>query len=108
MTKYRKLSRLWAEIKQHPAWYILGVVMSFVLWALPVGFLQSWPSLVRNKSVPEWLAERGFSLTELLILWLAVSIFLTVAAVFVIILRVARAVNHDISPRSDRTWSGVE
>jgi hypothetical protein len=98
VTKYRKLSRLWAEIKQHPAWYILGVVMSFVLWALPVGFLQSWPSLVRNKSVPEWLAERGFSLTELLILWLAVSIFLTVAAVFVIILRVARAVNDDISP----------
>lgn len=98
MAKDSKMSRLWAEIKRHPAWYIIGTIAYFAVWGFPVGFLQSWPALVRDKTFPEWLAERGFSLSTLVILWITAALVLTAVAASVIVRRISKRANHDIAP----------
>lgn len=98
MTEHYKRSQLWSEIKQYRAWYVLSAVVAFFLWSFPVGFLQSWPSLIRDTSFPEWLVQRGWpSLTVLVILWLTGAAVLTLTVALIIILRAFRTAEHKAS-----------
>jgi hypothetical protein len=44
--------------KRYPRWAAGIAIIAFVVWTLPIGISQAWPAFVKNKTIPEWLAER--------------------------------------------------
>jgi hypothetical protein len=73
------------KIKDNPVAVVLSIIAGFVLWQLPLGFLQSWSSL-EHKTLPEWLVENGWPrLRYLLLVWYGLFLALTgLALVFII------------------------
>lgn len=43
---------------RNPVATAIVAIVVFILWTLPIGIAQAWPALVRDKTIPEWLAER--------------------------------------------------
>ena len=71
---------LWRQFKKHPGWIVLG----FLVWGFPIGFLQAWPALVRDRTLPEWLAERGLPRLSVLLAAYLTAAFLTTTIVVLI------------------------
>lgn len=60
---------VWTEIKKHRGWYLLA----FLLSGLPLFIATLWGPIMGSKTIPEWLAEKGWPrLTTLVIGWIAV------------------------------------
>src|SRR6266446_4162449 len=79
-------NKLWETIKQHRGWFILGSILVFLLWVFPLGVATAWPALVRDKTLPEWLAgNRWPSLATLTIGWLTLAFFVTLIGVAAIV-----------------------
>ena len=49
---------MWKTIQSHPVLSSIVAVAVFVLWTLPVHVATLWPVFVKDKTIPEWLAER--------------------------------------------------
>jgi hypothetical protein len=73
---------LWRQFKRHPGWIVLG----FLVWGFPIGFLQAWPALVRDRTLPEWLAERGLPRLSVLLAVYLTAAFLSTTIVVLIAL----------------------
>lgn len=51
-----------------------GAVFFFLVYGFPLGVFSVWGSFEKNKTVPEWLAEKGWPrVTRIALIWLAVS-----------------------------------
>jgi hypothetical protein len=72
-------------VTRHPVIIVLFAIWGFVLWILPVGISQSWPAFVKNKTIPEWLAENGWPSMWIVIVWLTVASLLTLVIVLTLI-----------------------
>ncbi len=79
-------AKVWMTIRQHRGWVILGSLLIFLLWGFPLGIATAWPALVRDKTLPEWLAANGWrSLTTLTIAWITLAALVTLVGVVSII-----------------------
>jgi hypothetical protein len=74
-------------LKKHPV--ITGVVafVVFLVWTLPQWLATLWPALVRDKTIPEWMAEQRWSIVTPTVYGALTILFLFVlgALVFVAI-----------------------
>lgn len=73
-------------IKRHPIKSALLSVAVFLVWSLPQGIATVWPALVRDKTIPEWIAERRWpGMTPHVYGWLTIAFFLTLVVALLVI-----------------------
>jgi hypothetical protein len=68
--------------RRHPFWAAAMTGLFFLIWTFPVGVSEMWPAFVRDKTIPEWLAERQWSVLTGLYPWLVAGSYLVVLMVF--------------------------
>jgi preprotein translocase subunit SecG len=72
-------------------------IVAFVIWTLPIGLAQAWPAFVRDKTIPEWLAERRWpGMTPQLYGWLTILFFIVL-----IVLVLIRTRRKEVSTQAD-------
>jgi len=49
-------------IQQHPIASVVGAILMFAIWSFPVWLATIWPLFIRDRTLPEWLRERGAAL----------------------------------------------
>jgi hypothetical protein len=95
------VSRLVEWVKQNPVLAVLTGAAGFLLWQVPIGFLQAWSAL-DHKTLPDWLAAHGWPrLMYLLLGWYGLFAFV-ILAVAILLTRASRSSLEAIKPYYDR------
>ena len=88
-------------LQRHPVAAAVIAIVCFVVWTLPVGIAQAWPAFVRDKTIPEWLAERRWpGMTAQLYGWLTIVFFLALAILLVVIVVISKRKGASHQPAS--------
>jgi uncharacterized membrane protein len=78
-------------LRRHPVATAILAILFFVVWTLPIGIAQAWPAFVRNKTIPEWLAEKRWpGMTAQIYGWLTIVFFLALVILLVVLIIIAR------------------
>jgi hypothetical protein len=78
-------------IRRHPVATAVVAVVAFLVWSLPIGIAQAWPAFVRDKTIPEWLAERRWpGMTAQVYFGLTIGFFLTLVVLLVVLIITSR------------------
>jgi len=89
-------------LQRHPVAAAIIAIAAFVVWTFPIGIAQAWPAFVRDKTIPEWLAERRWpGMNAQVYGWLTIIFFLALVILLVVIIIVSR--RRGISPQSAST-----
>jgi hypothetical protein len=96
-------------LRRHPVATAVIAILVFAVWTLPLGIAQAWPAFVRDKTIPEWLAERRWpGMTAQLYGWLTIVFFFALAALLVILIRISRRRETSDSERAKEPEAETE
>jgi hypothetical protein len=62
-----------------------GIIVGFLVFTVPIGIFTAWPTFVKDKTIPQWLAERGWPEPFILfVLWVICSFGLALIVVILL------------------------
>src|SRR5262245_11863992 len=95
------------RLKRHRIATVIIALVVFTFWTLPEWVATMWPVLVRDKTIPEWLAEQRWpGVSQTAYNWITLVLGATLAVLAVVVIVSSKLFNTKASQPLPRTASG--